>query len=86
MVTVDGQELYTGQLYLPEEYNEAVGTLPPYNQHTTLERLPNEDDLVYRTAGGKDLLLDVMPLDPDRLAAGLTAGLTAAFTLTIAPA
>ncbi|MFI8946705.1 hypothetical protein ACIGO6_09295 [Streptomyces sp. NPDC053750] len=61
-VRVDGQEVYTGQLYLPEEYNKAIETFPPYNQHTTLQRLPNADDLVYRSAGGRDLLLDIQPV------------------------
>ncbi|MEU0842627.1 hypothetical protein ABZ370_24555 [Streptomyces sp. NPDC005962] len=79
---IGGQERYTGQVYLPEEYNEAVAGLAPYNQHTTLERLRNEDDLVYQSAGGPDLLLDVAPVDPR----DVEAGLTASFTLTVASA
>ncbi|MER7789784.1 hypothetical protein [Streptomyces sp. NPDC097640] len=79
-VHIEGHEVYTGQLYLPEEYNEAIEAFPPYNQHTTLQRLPNKDDLVYQSAGGADLLLDVSPVDPSRLEHGLTAS----FTLTVA--
>jgi protocatechuate 3,4-dioxygenase beta subunit len=79
--TVDGQERYTGQVYLPEEYNEAVAGFAPYNQHTTLERLRNEDDLVYQLAGGPDLLLIVAPV----VLGNVEAGLNASFTLTLAP-
>ncbi|MFC9242744.1 intradiol ring-cleavage dioxygenase [Streptomyces sp. NPDC057136] len=79
-VLVDGQEVYTGQLYLPEKYNEAIEAFPPYNQHTTLERLPNEDDLVYRTVGGEDLLLDVHAVVPGHIQGGLNAS----FTMTVA--
>ncbi|MER7004806.1 hypothetical protein ABT297_17425 [Dactylosporangium sp. NPDC000555] len=77
-----GREIYTSQLYLPEEHNETVGQLPPYNQHTTLQRLPNADDLVYQSAGGKDLLIDLQPVDPDRPATGFTGQ----FTATVSPA
>ncbi|WP_432168173.1 hypothetical protein [Streptomyces sp. bgisy031] len=80
-VRVDGREVYTGQLYLPEEYNKAIEAFPPYNQHTTLERLPNADDLVYRSAGGKDLLLRVQPVRPGHLQDGLIAS----FSVTVAP-
>ncbi|MPY53786.1 intradiol ring-cleavage dioxygenase [Streptomyces acidicola] len=80
-VRVGGREVYTGQLYLPEEYNEAIEAFPPYNQHTTLQRLPNKDDLVYRSAGGADLLLDVSPVDFDSLERGLTASFTLAVAL-----
>ncbi|MGW4729572.1 intradiol ring-cleavage dioxygenase [Streptomyces shenzhenensis] len=79
-VLVDGREVYTGQLYLPEEYNAAVEGLPPYNQHITLQRLRNEEDLVYRTAGGEKLLLDVHPVELGQLHRGLTAS----FTMTVA--
>ncbi|MFC9425702.1 hypothetical protein [Streptomyces sp. NPDC056987] len=74
--SIDGEERYTGQVYLPEEYNEAVSKVAPYNEHTTLERLRNEDDLVYRSAGGPDLLMGVEPVAPGDVAAGLAASFT----------
>ena len=42
---VDGCEVYTAQLHLPEYYNEIIEKRPPYNQHPGLERLPNDQDV-----------------------------------------
>jgi protocatechuate 3,4-dioxygenase beta subunit len=76
---VAGREVYTGQVYLPEECNDAVETLPPYNAHGSLERLRNADDVLYKSMGGAQLLVDAMPVDARRPEAGFVGS----FTLSI---
>ncbi|MBA2811272.1 hypothetical protein E0500_028715 [Streptomyces sp. KM273126] len=80
MRCVEGHEVYTGQLYLPEEYNEAIEAFPPCNQHTTLQTAPQQGRPGLPIRRGADLLLDVSPVDSDRLERGLTTS----FTLTVA--
>ncbi|MFI8182411.1 intradiol ring-cleavage dioxygenase [Actinacidiphila glaucinigra] len=75
-IHVGDQEVYVGQLYLPEQYNRIVENLPPYNAHgTSLERLPNADDFVYESMGGSSLLIDVRPLSEEGPAAGYTGSI-----------
>lgn len=75
-VHVAGEEVYVGQLYLPEEYNKIVETLPPYNQHQDLERMPNDDDLLYQNMGGAQLTLDLKEVKEGHPEAGFVGTLT----------
>ena len=77
-VRIGDDPVYTGQGFLPEEYNRLVTTLPPYADHAELERIPNEQDWPYAGFGGGDTLIDVRPVEPDNAAAGFTALLTLA--------
>jgi protocatechuate 3,4-dioxygenase beta subunit len=79
-VHVQGEEVYVGQLYLPEEYNKIVETLPPYRDHRDLERMPNDDDLLYQSMGGAQLTMAVEPVEADRPESGFVA----TFTIRIA--
>jgi len=83
-VLIGDVTVYTGQAFLPEEYNRLVSTLPPYSEHTELERIPNERDWPYAEFGGGDTLVDVRPVDPDNPSAGLTASLTLAVVIPVA--
>jgi protocatechuate 3,4-dioxygenase beta subunit len=61
-VYVDDREVYVGQLHMPDDVNDIVGTLPPYDGHITLERLANDEDLLYQNDNGQDLVPDVRPV------------------------
>ncbi|MEU9323553.1 hypothetical protein AB0D91_07000 [Streptomyces canus] len=78
-VYVDESEVYVGQLHMPDKVNEIVATLPPYNEHTTLERVPSEEDLLYQTDNGENLVPDVQPVS----AANPELGFTATFTIAV---
>ena len=79
-VHVAGEEVYVGQIYLPERYNKIVETLPPYSEHRDLERMHNDDDLLYQSMGGAQLTMDVRPVETDRPEFGFVA----TFTISIA--
>jgi protocatechuate 3,4-dioxygenase beta subunit len=75
-VEAGGKDLYTGELFLPEEWNNVVQKLPPYNQHTTLERTPNSDDVVYQRANAPDTLVSLTPRTPGQPELGFTGSIT----------
>ena len=77
-VEAGGKDLYTGELYLPEEWNEVVEKLPPHNHHTTLERIHNSDDMVYKMTGGHEMVVNLTPMTPGRPELGLTGSITLA--------
>ena len=77
-VHAGGKDLYTGELFLPEEWNKVIQKLLPCNQHTTLERLPNSDDVTYQMAGGHDTLVSPTPMTPGQPELGLTGSITVA--------
>ena len=79
-VEAGGKDLYTGELYLPEEWNEVVAKLRPYNQHTGLERMTNSDDVVYQRAHGHATLVSLTPVTPGKPELGFTGS----FTLAVA--
>jgi protocatechuate 3,4-dioxygenase beta subunit len=80
-VLIGDVPVYTGQGFLPEQYNRLVSTLPPYSEHAGLEPIANEHDWPYAEFGGAETLIDVRPVEPDNPAAGLTAALTLAVVI-----
>ncbi|MEU6098669.1 intradiol ring-cleavage dioxygenase [Streptomyces sp. NPDC047079] len=71
-----GRVNWTGQLFFPDRYTDAVHARSPYTQHTgTRTRLAQ--DRVYRGDGGRDGLMSVT--------GGVDAGLVGALTIGIDP-
>jgi len=77
-VETGGKSLFTGEMYLPEEWNEVIAKLTPYNRHATLERVPNSEDAVYRVMGGPGMLLHLTPVTPGQPELGFTGSITVA--------
>ena len=77
-VDAGGKDLFTGEMYLPEEWNEVIEKLPPYNEHTTLERVPNSEDAVYQATGGPGMLLHLTPVTPGQPELGFSGSITVA--------
>ncbi|MFJ5528840.1 intradiol ring-cleavage dioxygenase [Streptomyces sp. NPDC093261] len=72
-----GRLNWTGQLFFPDTYTDAVYAKSPYNRHTGT-RTPLAQDLVYRRGGGKDGLMT--------LTGGVDTGLVGVLTIGIDPA
>lgn len=75
-VQVGGEDFWTSQLYLPEEWNKFTEKLPPYNEHSTLERLTNDYEPRLQMPGFHDMIVGLEPITPGRPELGLTGSLT----------
>jgi protocatechuate 3,4-dioxygenase beta subunit len=79
-VQVGGENFWTSQLYLPEEWNEFVEKLPPYNEHVTLDRLTNDVESRLQLPGFHDMIVDLEPITPGKPELGLTGSFTLSLT------
>ncbi|GAA3063849.1 protocatechuate dioxygenase [Streptomyces glomeratus] len=72
-----GRVNWTGQLFFPDRYTDAVYAKSPYARHKG-DRTPLAQDPVYRAGGGRDGLLSVT--------GGVDTGLVGVLTIGIDPA
>ncbi|KAJ4295608.1 hypothetical protein N0V90_007621 [Kalmusia sp. IMI 367209] len=74
----------TGQIFFDEELSQQIMALPPYAQHTEIERTTNDVDSIYsgETGTGWNPVVQVEPLDGVNVENGMIGYITFGVNLT----